>query len=46
MVRPAVDASRCCVCLDPFDPFEHVALLDDGWAHTECADLVTLEVPC
>lgn len=44
MVTGAVDSSRCVVCTEPFDPFEHVALLDDGWAHTECANLVTMEV--
>lgn len=45
-MRPAVDAQLCCVCTQCFDPFEHVALLDDGWAHVECADLVTMEAPC
>jgi hypothetical protein len=46
VVRPAVDAQACAVCLGPFDPFELVALLVDGWAHTSCADLVTMEPPC
>lgn len=45
-MRPAVDASDCCVCLGRLDVFEHVALLPEGWAHVECADLVTMEVPC
>lgn len=42
----AVDAQRCAVCLGAFDPCEHVALLVDGWSHTDCADLVTMEAPC
>lgn len=46
MVRPAVDAARCACCLDPFDPLESVALLVDGWAHLDCADLITQEPPC
>lgn len=46
MVSPAVDARDCCVCLGQLDAFEHVALLEDGWAHVECADLVTMEAPC
>jgi hypothetical protein len=41
-----IDSQLCVVCVDVFDPFEHVVLLSDGWAHIPCADLVTMEPPC
>lgn len=44
-MSPALDATGCVVCLEPFDPSESLVLLD-GWAHISCADLVTLEPPC
>ena len=41
-----IDSQRCVVCVAGFDPFEHLVLLEDGWAHISCADLVTMEPPC